>query len=345
MRLPALPSLYRPIPAAVEWPTDPHTPYRLVRFTEGFHPTAINKWGDVVGNGPILTPPYLYSRGHILPLPLFGNSALTSALDINDRGRILGYSYLHPDCQNQFTTPIIWTPSESARYRVSNLVSHSCDSILSATALNNQDIATGEQSASGFNTDAVTFSNGKVAVVRHNNGFPVGASAINDGGQVVGSSDLDNVGNSVPFIVPVAPQCCGLYRYGYANDINERGHVVGSSWSIPRPSVGNDSAYIYADGRNYPIGKLPGGQYSDAIAISDSDVVVGDAGSEDPLIDQHAFVWRTGHVYDLNSLMPKSFPFIFYHAIDINARGQILVSSVAKAAPQRESCSFLLTPR
>jgi len=43
--------------------------------------------------------------------------------------------------------------------------------------------------------------------------------------------------------------------------------------------------------------------------------------------------------------MPKSFPFIFYHAIDINARGQILVSSVAKAAPQRESCSFLLTPR
>lgn len=343
IRLLALASFERP--AAIEWPTGPHTPYRITRFTGGFRPTALNRWGQVVGNGPIFTPPYLYSNGRIVPLPLFGNNALSSAQDINDRAQILGYSYLHPDCANEFTTPIIWTPSASGRYRVSNLVSHHCDSILSATAINNEGIEIGDEAASGFNTDAVMFKNGDVSVVHHHNGFPAGASAINDEEQIVGSLDVDNVGNSVPFIAPAAAHCCGLYQYGYANDINERGHVVGSSWFIPRPSVGNDSAYFYANGKNYAIGTLPGGHYSDAIAVNDSDVVIGDAGSADPLIKQHAFVWRAGKITDLNQLMPPNFPYILYHAIDINDSGQILVNSVAKTNPKRESCSFLITPR
>jgi probable HAF family extracellular repeat protein len=131
-------------------------------------------------------------------------------------------------------------------------------------------------------------------------GLGSSASAINDSGQVVGSSYTDN-----GWIVEHA----FLYQDGqmkdlhtlmgfnsaassWAADINDSGHVVGTYVT----ASGEHHAFLYQDGKVKDLGTLGSG-YSSASAINDSGQVVGEFGGQ-----RHAFLYENGQMKDLGPL-------------------------------------------
>jgi|GEM_PF-1218396 len=151
-------------------------------------------------------------------------------------------------------------------------------------------------------TKAMVWTNGK-SHSKHWGILPGGeyssGFAINDAGQVAGSS---NTGNSMaPFIwkpggnVERIPLLSGdICGQGFG--INKHGHVVGysSGPSGRRAFVWSGNAAI----RN--LGSLPGGSYSIARAVNDSDEVAGTSASP---AGNRAVLWtHAGNTWDLGTL-------------------------------------------
>jgi len=142
------------------------------------------------------------------------------------------------------------------------------------------------------------------------------ASAVNDAGQVAGSS---NTGDSVvPFIwtstgglqsIPLLPgdNC------GQAFGINKDGHVAGYS------SGPDDArAFLWVPSAGIQnLGCLPGGSYCRARAVNDSDEVAGTSAT--PAGD-HAVLWKAGNVSDLGTLPGDTSS----EAIAINNAGDVV---------------------
>jgi len=120
----------------------------------------------------------------------------------------------------------------------------------------------------------------------------------------------------------------------YAEAINNRGQIVGVGLL---PSGAAFNGFIYHKGSSANIGTLPGGRYSEAVAINDHGEVVGLA--DEPYDDlcpnimglsvpcvkyaQRAFLYKDGAMTTLNSLRPRESGWDLSWAFDINDRGQI----------------------
>ncbi len=139
------------------------------------------------------------------------------------------------------------------------------------------------------------------------------AHAVNDRGQVVGSSghaflwqdgtmtDLGTLGGDT----------------SGAQDINDRGQVVG--WSeVPAgdPAADLRHAFLWQDGTMTDLGTLGGG-WSQASAINERGQVVGTSYTAEG--DRHAFLWEEGRMFDLGTGGA-----IVSDAFGINDRGQIV---------------------
>jgi probable HAF family extracellular repeat protein len=146
------------------------------------------------------------------------------------------------------------------------------------------------------------------------------ALGINDAGSVVGWSDLgDGVNHAFLWRngrMTDLGSLTGPTGSSTANDINNRGEIVGNS-SAPD----GFHPFLWRNGRMTDLGTL-GGDLAVANGINDRGEVVGY--SETTTEDQfHAFLWRNGRMTDLGTIEGQGFS----GAQAINSRGQIVGSS------------------
>jgi probable HAF family extracellular repeat protein len=154
--------------------------------------------------------------------------------------------------------------------------------------------------------------------------FEGAAEGINDDGVIVGwQGDWDTRARAFLWkhgtLVDLgSPQ--GLPNSA-AQDINERGQVVGTAWGDDYAASGR--AFLWEHGRFTDLGTL-GGHTSFAEAINERGQIVGTTFTKGG--DMRGFLWENGRMRDLGTLGgPDS------EAHDINDRTQIVGSSLASA--------------
>ena len=156
---------------------------------------------------------------------------------------------------------------------------------------------------------------------------------------------------------------------GYA--INNRGYILAN----PSANIKYSPSRLYEpDKRSLPqatllrddtqtrLGVLPGYKGGLAQSLNDRNEIVGfcspdvtgpeetfedvyndaynDEYYRDVVMQQHAFLWRAGTMYDLNTLLPKHSGWVLHDARSINNKGQI----VGRGTFHGKKRSFLLTP-
>jgi probable HAF family extracellular repeat protein len=157
------------------------------------------------------------------------------------------------------------------------------------------------------------------------------AAAINNVGQAVGIATID----AIDFIDPTRHAI--LYRdrvmqdlgtlgglISEAYDINDAGQVVGMSETTPDFKSGEPHPFLYQNGAMTDLGFL-GGVRARALGINNAGLIVGTSEwSDDQPNDFHAFLYRDGHMVDLNTLVDPAIGWQLVSARDINDSQQIL---------------------
>ncbi len=224
--------------------------------------------------------PFIWQNGVMTPLPtLGGNNGFAS--DVNNRGQVVGLA--------ENTTPDSTCPPGFPFF---------------------------------IQTPPALWEKGKVQELPTVSGDPDGfVATINERGQAVGLS-----GNCTTALHAVLWHNGGVTDLGslggtvnFANDINNRGQVVGAS-NLPGDMV--QRAFFWQMGAMTDLGTLPGDVPSLATGINDEGQVVGFSFGAGP----RAFLWTNGVMTDLNSLVPGPpfSPLYLLGANYINARGQIV---------------------
>jgi probable HAF family extracellular repeat protein len=151
--------------------------------------------------------------------------------------------------------------------------------------------------------------------------FGVGrAMAINDRRQAVGSVERDN--NSKAFLsdengeVEILGTLGG--EYSYANDLNERGEVVGYSGT----TSGEERAFLYRDGAMLEL-TVPGERIH-AEAINERGQIVGSITTFAKPWVTEGFVYQDGQARLLLDIVPQDGCWMRLEARDINDHGDIL---------------------
>lgn len=154
-----------------------------------------------------------------------------------------------------------------------------------------------------------------------------GALAINDYGQVVGTS-----GSCAP-VSPAIGVHALLWQKGatislgslggtisnVAYDINNQGQVVGVS-DLPGDATAH--AFFWQNGTMSDLGTLPGDVFSVAFSINIKAQVVGE--SCDVNFNCRAFLWQKGVMTDLNTLTSPDSSLYLLSANDLNDHGEIV---------------------
>jgi probable HAF family extracellular repeat protein len=153
------------------------------------------------------------------------------------------------------------------------------------------------------------------------------AIAINDRGQVVGTSGICGVPDSLALGVHAVLWQNGsvtdLGSFGgvmnnAALDINNGGQVVGIS---DLPADTTTHAFLWRNGVMTDLGMLPGDALSTANDINAKGQVVGN--SCDVNFNCRVFLWQNGVMTDLNALIPPDSPLYLTYGGGINDRGEI----------------------
>jgi probable HAF family extracellular repeat protein len=96
-------------------------------------------------------------------------------------------------------------------------------------------------------------------------------------------------------------------------------------------------AFIWSGGGIHDLGALHSGANSAALAINAMGEVVGWADASDGT--PHAFLWRAGHMQDLNQSIPEYSGWVLIQASGINRRGEITGTGLHDG----QTHAFLLT--
>jgi probable HAF family extracellular repeat protein len=156
------------------------------------------------------------------------------------------------------------------------------------------------------------------------------AHAINDNNQVVGLYDNNKAFLWEDGIITNLGVLPGG-DYTRANDINNKGQVVGRSHA----NGTTDHAFLWDNGTMIDLETYSGAYGSSrANAINNNGEIVG------WLTGEKAALWKDGVTYDLNSLIFGATEWQLHEAWDINDKGQI----VGKMEYNDQAHAFLLTP-
>jgi len=176
-----------------------------------------------------------------------------------------------------------------------------------------------------------------------------GPSALNNRGQVIGSSNLSGDQSAHPFLWEQG-NLIDLYANTKggnpltADDINDAGEIVGTAVFPNRAS----DAYLWKKGVATDLGTLDGDCYSEAFAINSRAQVVGQSY---PCTSntQRAFLWENGSITDLNTLIPPRSSLLLVWPMAINDReeiGGVGLPAGCDASDPDAACghAFLLIP-
>jgi probable HAF family extracellular repeat protein len=255
----------------------------------------------------------LWKNGHLFTLPLLPGGNNSYALDMNDRGQVVGFSdtgVYDLDCAAARTAgfqfqAVIW--ERDGRIRQPLLAPLSGDTVAYAFGINNQGQVVGNSGICA-NTTPPPYVSAPHAVLWERDGTPVNIGSL--GGPVSGASA-----------------------------INSRGDVSGTSTTAdgsPRPFLWTPESHTLLQ-LNPPEG-FPVAINPCCKTINDRREIVGFMFDAD--FNSHAFLWKHGVMVDLNDLIPKGSPWMLQSAAGINASGQIAGQGLING----EVHAFLATP-
>jgi probable HAF family extracellular repeat protein len=160
----------------------------------------------------------------------------------------------------------------------------------------------------GTSTSAFLFRNGALDAIGTLPGDDIShARAINNVGQIVGTSIRQQPNLARPFLYEEGEMRPLSDSFGSAFDINESGQVAGTY---------SDHAFLYSNGVLTDLGALPGDTFSTALAMNNHGDVIGRSGSR-------FFIVRDFAMMALVNLIWPSAGWSLVDVWDINDRGQI----------------------
>jgi len=171
------------------------------------------------------------------------------------------------------------------------------------------------------------------------------ASAINDAGLIVGSSNYTAGMHAVEWQNGAITDLGGLQgaTYSAAYSANNSGEIVGGS-RVDQSSGAPTHAFLYSQGAMTDLGTLAGDSSSSANSINDSGRIVGVSQTD---TTSRAFLYENGEMYDLNTLIDPTSPLAgqvsLQEAIAINTNGWIVVDGTDSNDPGWTR-AFLLIP-
>jgi probable HAF family extracellular repeat protein len=279
-------------------------------------PNAINNRGEIVGValnanpddfsmlglGPTETRAFLWREGALKDLGTLGGPDAWAAY-INEQGQIAGWSYT-----DSAPNPTTGLPTQHPYLWDKDRM---------------RDLGT---------------LGGTLAVV--GSFASPGGGALNNRGQVAGTSNLSGDVNWHPFLWSRG-RMRDLGTLGGSNGeaywINDSGDVVGRT-DIPGST--NHHAFLWRKGKMLDLGTAPGWPCSTAVVINAREEVIIDTGicgkGGGP-----GYLWRDGVSYDLNGLVPADTKFFIGDVFFINDRGEIAAVGVQ---PNGDVHDLLLVP-
>ncbi len=251
-----------------------------------------------------------WKHGQLSALPLLTGGNNSYALDMNDRGQIVGFSDTEVydlNCAGARTAgfqfqSVIW----ESNGRVRRLAPLDGDTVAFAFGINNRGETVGGSGVCA-NTTPPPYASAPHAVLWERDGTPI---------------NLGSFG--------------GLRSI--ASAINSHGDVSGNSATAdgPRP-------FLWTPESRTLLKLEPPDGFSIAISpccktINDRREIVGFMLDAD--FNSHAFLWKDGTMVDLNDLIPKDSPWMLQSSASINASGQIAGQGLING----EMHAFLATP-
>jgi probable HAF family extracellular repeat protein len=146
-----------------------------------------------------------------------------------------------------------------------------------------------------------------------------GARSINNNGLIVGISGAEGRYDACLWVNGI-PTALGIY--GWAEDINNNGQIVGGDLTW----VHNDQAWLWDDGSITYLGTMGEGQVSVATSINNLGQVVGYAHvtTPDTTILYDAFIWEDGEMKRLDNVPEPNPSAHNTRAYAINDQGQVV---------------------
>ncbi|HVS76793.1 MAG TPA: DUF3466 family protein, partial [Steroidobacteraceae bacterium] len=234
------------------------------------------------------------------------------AVAANDNGTIIGDYAQSGTIASQ---PLVWTAPGYAQSSLPGLRCDQCVRIdVSASAINNAGVIVGSSSYGIYSNGGNTYVSSGMHAVEWQNG------AITDLGGLQGAD----------------------YSAAYA--VNDNADVVGGSRTDPS-SGAPTHAFLYSQGAMTDLGTLAGDSGSSANSINGSGVIVGVSQSDTA---SRAFVYESGHMYDLNSLIDPASGLAgivsLEEAVSVSADGWIAANGTDSRDPGGKR-AFLLIPQ
>ena len=302
------------------------------------YPMSINDAGQVVGytrttNGPFPGPwrsgnhAFLWQNGTMTDLGSLGGT-YRSALDINNLGQVVGFS----QTQDGTGRAVLWQNSTMADLGTLG------GEYNSSTATEINDLG----QVVGYSYPASITKPNQIPYPHQI--FLWQNSTMTNLGNLLGaySSQAGDINNAGQVIGILTETSSGVPRYNFLwhngnrtnlnilpNAINNKGQIVGVD--------NNEHPVLWQDGIVTDLGTL-GGTYSEATSINDTGTVVGYSNTSNG--SSHAFVYKNGTIFDLNTLLPANSGWELNSAIDINDNGQI----IGLGQFNGQFSGFLLTP-
>lgn len=305
---------------------------------------AINDAGQVTGDSDLRA--FRWSSGSMAELPLPpGASTQAIGLAINRHGDVAGTANAAFGLES---IAVVWKSSVPSV--LSGLPGAEGYGPVSAAGLNADGLVVGTElvNRSGAVNRAIAIQAGQITELPSLPDATLGiAYAVADSGYIAGGDGKGAVVWGDAASLPVRLDSAGLGAAAFA--VNELGAAAGGV----RTLSGSDlyrAAVWDASGAFAMIDPLPGMTKSFAFGMNDGLQVVGgaDPTSSDSVpslpsasLAQRAFLWESGAVYDLNTLIPTMSGWHLAQARDINNKGEIVGAGFN---PDGALHAFLLAP-